>query len=85
MTVDGVEREAGLVRLPPRGAAAQHAEAYSSCPGPRQSGWSGWEGRQTWHEGETWAQEGTPFLLLPSPGAKGTLMKGVESHPPHGF
>ena len=31
-----------------------------------------------------WAQEGTPFLLLPSPRAKvkGTLMKGIEFHCP---
>lgn len=69
------------------GCSTTCRSAFSSCPGPRRSGWSGWEGRQTWHEGETWAQEGTPFLILPSPraNAKGTLMKGVESHPPHGF
>lgn len=31
-----------------------------------------------------WAQEGTPFLLPPSPRAKvkGTLMKGIEFHCP---
>ena len=69
------------------GSSATCRSAFSSFPGPCRSGWSGWEGWQTWLEGKTWAQEGTLFLLLPSPKAKakGTLMKGVESHPPHHF
>lgn len=50
--------------------------------GPCRPGWSGWEGRQAWLEGE---RMGTLSLLFPPPRAKvnGTPMKETESPPPH--
>lgn len=49
--------------------------------GPCRPGWSGWEGRQAWLEGE---RMGTLSLLFPPPRAKvnGTPMKETESPPP---